>query len=117
MRPRNHVHRHELADPARGGGAGVGGRLHRGDVATHDGRHVARADLLPADQRHLGGLHHGVGRFDHRDQPLGLDHAECFTHFLILQLELQPRRPQFRCPRSLLEIHRVLNERREFTVC
>jgi hypothetical protein len=42
--------------------------------------HVAGADLLPADQRDLRGLDHGVGRLDHRDQTLGLDHPERLTH-------------------------------------
>ena len=45
-----------------------------------DGGHIAGADLLPPDQSHLGRLDHGIRRFDHRDEALGLDHAECFTH-------------------------------------
>ena len=64
----------------RGGRASVGRSLDGGDIASHDGRHIARADLLPTDQRDLGGLDHGVGRFDHRDQTLRLDHPECFAH-------------------------------------
>ena len=85
MRTRNDVHRHELADAARRGGAGVGRGLHGRDVAAHDGGHVAGADLLPADQRDLGGLDHGVGRLDHRDQPFGFDHPERLTHSGLLQ--------------------------------
>ena len=80
VRTRNDVHRDELADAARGGSARIGGGLHRGDIAAHDGGDVAGADLLPADQRNLRGLHHGVGRLNHRDEALGLDHPECFTH-------------------------------------
>ena len=88
MRTRDDVDRHELADAARRGGAGVGRGLDRGDVAAHDGGHVAGADLLPADERHLGGLDHGVRRFDHRDETLGLDHPECFTHLRLLVFRL-----------------------------
>ena len=47
---RNHVHRHQLADPARRGGAGVGRGLDGRHVAPHDRGDVARADLLPADE-------------------------------------------------------------------
>ena len=53
MRPRNHVDGHQLADASRSGRACVGGGLHGRDVAAHDGRHVARADLFPADERDL----------------------------------------------------------------
>ena len=81
VRARDDVHRHQLADAARRGGAGVGGRLHGRDVAAHDGGDVAGADLLPADQRDLRGLDHGVGRLDHGDQPLGLDHSQRLSHF------------------------------------
>src|SRR6478752_5049357 len=47
VRPRNHVHRDKLAYAACGGRARIGCRLHCGDVASHDGGHVACADLLP----------------------------------------------------------------------
>ena len=62
--------------------AGIGRRLHRGDVAAHDGRHVPGAYLFPADQRHLRGFDHRVGRLDHRDETFRLDHAERLTHAL-----------------------------------
>src|SRR5262249_15686653 len=58
VRPRNHVNREELTHPSCRGGAGVGGRFHSSDVAPHYGRDVTGADLFPADQRDLGGLHH-----------------------------------------------------------
>ena len=85
MRPRDDVHRDELADAARGRGARVGGRLDGRDVAAHDGGHIAGADLLPADQRDLRGLDHGVGRLDHRDQALGFDHPQRLTHHCLLR--------------------------------
>ena len=87
VRARDDVHRHELADAARRGGAGVGRGLHRRDVAAHDGGHVAGADLLPADQRDLRRLDHGVGGLDHRDQALCFDHPERLTHCCLLHLD------------------------------
>src|SRR5215207_1925774 len=88
VRARDDVDADEFADTARGGGAGVGGGLDGGDVAADDGRDEARADLLVADQRDVGGLHHRVGRLDHRHQPLRLNHAECFLRHYVLLLSL-----------------------------
>ena len=56
VRPRNDVHRHELADAARGGGAGVGRGLDRADVAADHHGDVAGADVLLADQTTLAAL-------------------------------------------------------------
>ena len=75
-RTRNDVHADELADAARGGGAGVGRGLHRADVAAHDRGHEAGVDFLPADEHDVRGLDHRVGGFDHADEPARLDHAE-----------------------------------------
>src|SRR5215207_6707748 len=88
VRARDDVDADELADAAGGGGAGVRGGLDRGDVAADDGRDEARADLLVADQRDVGGLHHRVRRLDHRHQPLRLNHAECFLGHSVLLLSL-----------------------------
>ena len=76
VRPRDDVHADQLADASRRRRAGIGGRLHRSDVAAHDGRHQPGIDLLPADEHDVGGLDHRVGRFDHADQPARLDHAQ-----------------------------------------
>jgi hypothetical protein len=70
------VDANQLADAPRGGGAGVGRRLHRSDVAADDRGDEAGVDLLPADEDDVGGLHHRVGRFDHADEAARLDHAE-----------------------------------------
>src|SRR5215216_1648894 len=78
VRARDDVDADEFADTAGGGGAGVRGGLDGGDVAADDGRDEARADLLVADQRDVGGLHHRVRRLDHRHQSLRLNHPECF---------------------------------------
>jgi hypothetical protein len=84
VRARDDVDGHELADAAGGGGAGVRSRLHGRHIAAHDGSHVAGADLLPADQRDLRRLDHGVGGFDHRDQSFCFDHPERLTHLSLL---------------------------------
>src|SRR5207247_9139814 len=94
VRPRDDVDGDQLADAARGGGAGVGRGLHRGDVAAHDRGHIARADLFPAHEGHLGGLDHGIGRLAHRDAPFGLDHPERFTHLCSL-LQASSWKPYF----------------------
>ena len=66
----------DLADLPGGDGAGVGGGLHRADIATdHDGDQPA-ADLLTPDEADVGGLDHGVGGLDGAHQPPGLDQAE-----------------------------------------
>ena len=70
------MHADELPDAARRGGAGVGCRFHRSDIAAHDRRHEAGVHLLPADEDDVGGLHHRVGGFDHADEPAGFDHAQ-----------------------------------------
>ena len=75
MRTRDHVHGNQFADPAGGGGAGVGGGLDGSDVAANDGGDVAGADLLPAHQRDLGSLYHGVRGFDHRHQAARFNHS------------------------------------------
>ena len=75
-RTRDDVDADQLADAARGGGAGVGRGLHGADVAADDRGDQAGIDLLPADEDDVRGLHHRVGRFDHADQAARFDHAE-----------------------------------------
>ena len=72
--------RDQLADAARGGGAGVGRGLHRADVAAHQHGDVAGADVFLADQRDVGGLDHRVGGFDRADEAFGFDQPERFCH-------------------------------------
>src|SRR3954453_3022078 len=76
MRPRDDVYRNELADATGCRGARVRSGLYRRDVAANNRGHVAGANLLPADQRDLRGLHHGVSRFNHGDEALGFDHPQ-----------------------------------------
>src|SRR6188768_1377466 len=80
VRTRNDVHGHELTHATSRGSACIGGRLHGSDITAHDRGHITGADLLPADERHFGGFDHRVGRFDHRDQSLGLHHSQRLTH-------------------------------------
>src|SRR5215471_21728528 len=56
VRARNDMHRDQLANTPRGGGAGVRGRFDRAYVAANEDGHVARADVLLADQLDIGGL-------------------------------------------------------------
>src|SRR5688572_2380287 len=80
VRARDDVHGDDLADARGGGLAGLGRGPHGCDVAPDDRGDVAAADLLVADQLHLGGLDHGVRGFDHRDEAAGLDEAERIFH-------------------------------------
>src|ERR1700674_4790354 len=54
VRSRNDVDRHELANAARGGRAGVGCGLHRADIAADHDRDVAGADIFLAAERDGG---------------------------------------------------------------
>src|SRR5688500_1089394 len=64
VRARNHMDGHELADALGCCRAGIGGGLHRTDVAAHHDGHVPAADLLLPDQPDVGGLDHRVRCFD-----------------------------------------------------
>ena len=74
----------QFADAPRGRGAGVGGGLHRADVAAHDRGDEPGVDFLPADEHDVRGLDHRVGGFDHADQAARLDHAERVADFAFL---------------------------------
>src|SRR5262245_43997343 len=73
VRTRDDVDGDDFADAGGRRLAGFGRRAHRRDVAADDRGDIAAADLLVADQLHLGGLHHRVRGFDHRDEAAGLD--------------------------------------------
>ena len=76
VRTGDHVHAHQLAYARGSGGTGISGRLHGANVTANHHGHEAGADLLLADQGHVGGFDHRVGRFDGAHEALGLDHAE-----------------------------------------
>ena len=70
--------RHELSDPSRRRGTGIGCSLHGAHIASnHDGDETCANILLPHEYD-VGSLDHGVGRFDRADQALCFDHPECF---------------------------------------
>ena len=89
VRPGDHLDADDLADPAGRRGAGVDGRLHRRDVARHEGRDQAAADLVPADEVDVRRLQHRVAGLDQGDEPLAFDHAERFNRCT------WPSRPSF----------------------
>jgi len=46
----------------------------RGDISLDEGRHQSAAHRNPSGKGHVGRLQHGIGRFEHGDQPFRLDH-------------------------------------------
>src|ERR671910_477098 len=73
-RPRDDVHANQLADAAGGGGARVGGCLHRPDVPANNRGHETGVDLLPAHEDDIRRLEHRVSGFDHPHESAGFDH-------------------------------------------
>ena len=73
VRPRNDVHRDDFADLSGRCRTRIRCGLYRADIAPHHHGYEATADLFSADQPHICGLHHGVGRFNGTNQPLRLD--------------------------------------------
>ena len=67
---------HELADTPRRCGTGIGRRLDRRDIATHDRGHEPGIDFLPPDKDDVRSLDHRVGGFNHADEAACFDEAE-----------------------------------------
>ena len=67
----------ELAHALGRGCTRVGGRLDGAHVPADHHGHQTAAHMDLADEGDVGGLDHGVGRLDGRDETLGLDHAQC----------------------------------------
>ena len=78
MRARDHLHADDLADLSGGGGAGIGGRFDRGDVAAEKAGHIAAADFFPADESDIGRFQGRVAGFEQSAQSL------CFRSFQLL---------------------------------
>ncbi len=76
MRPGNHVNGDQLADSTGSGGAGVGRRLDGADIAAHQHRDVAGANVFGPDQHHIRGFDHRIGGLDRANEPAGFDHTE-----------------------------------------
>jgi hypothetical protein len=47
-------------------------------VTANEDRHVTCSDVLLAEQLHIRGLDHGISSFNGANEPLGLNHSECF---------------------------------------
>jgi hypothetical protein len=65
----------EFAYATRGGSARVRRGFDCADIAAHEDRHVARADVFLAEQRDVGGFDHCISRFDGSDKAFGFDHS------------------------------------------
>ena len=78
VRARDDVHRDQFPDTPRGCRAGIGGGLDGADIAAHENRDIAGADLLLTDQHNMGRFGHGIRGLNGSHKPLGLDHAESF---------------------------------------
>ena len=63
--------------------------VHSTGFAAHQNGDVAAADEFTTDQARLGGLGHGVSRFDRGDQAAGFDHAEGNAHGFSCYCQLQ----------------------------
>ena len=63
----------------RGPGAltGFDGGFYGGDLTADDDRHIRCADLLVANEFHVGGLEHRVGRFENGGQSRGKHSGAC----------------------------------------
>ena len=78
VRTGDDVDRDELADAARGRGAGVRRGLDGADVAAHEDGDVAGPDVFLGDEHDVCGFHHRVGGLDRPDQPARFHHSERF---------------------------------------
>ena len=50
-----------------------------GYFPTYKNSDVARSDFFPTDQLDIGGLQHGVSRFELRREALHFNHSECLS--------------------------------------
>jgi hypothetical protein len=70
----------DLLSQEKTGDLWVHGRLYGRHVSADDRSDVAAPRLLVADELHLRGLHHRVGRLHHRRERAAFDHSQCFGH-------------------------------------
>src|SRR5512132_4471809 len=80
MRTRYHVYANKLTNATSCSGARIGRGFYGCHISAHNRGNESRADFFVADQSNVCGLHHSIGRFNHRDQTFGFNHAECFLH-------------------------------------
>ena len=77
------MHRDQRANLARHLGTCFRRRLHGADVAVDDDRDEPVAYFLAADDRHVGGLDHGIRSSQCCDIALGLDHSDGIAHGIL----------------------------------
>ena len=65
----------DFAQTGRRSAASLDRRFHSAHIAPHMNAHQAGTDFLGADQRHIRRFHHGIRRFDRRNQTTGLNHS------------------------------------------
>jgi hypothetical protein len=68
--------RDELTNSSGGCRARVGGGFDRADIATDEHGDVSGADVFRADERHVRGFDHRVGRLDRPDETERFNHSE-----------------------------------------
>src|ERR1043166_7941005 len=92
VRAWDYVYRDQFSNAGGGFRASLGSRLDRADVAVDDDGHQPVADLLPPDDRDVGGLAHRVGGGQRGHIALGFDHAERVLCHVGLPLDEAGRR-------------------------
>ena len=86
VRPRNDVHRDQLADTSRRGGARIGGGLHGADVAAHHDRDVPGADVFLGVSSTLAVFTIASAASMAPIKPAGLDEPKCFASHVFRML-------------------------------
>ena len=64
---------------------GISGRFASGNITSDNRGNQPTTNLFVSNQSHLGRLHHGVRRLDHRREAARLNHAQCFCHLPLAQ--------------------------------
>jgi hypothetical protein len=74
----NDVNTDQFAYSTSRGSAGICGGLNGAHIAANKNGHVARADILLAQELHIRSFDHGVRSLNGSDETFGFDHTECF---------------------------------------
>ena len=75
MRAGDDVHTDEFADATGRSSTGIGRRLYSRNISANDRRNESGPDLLVPDKLHIRRFYHRIGRLDHRNETLCLDHS------------------------------------------
>jgi hypothetical protein len=74
----NDVNTDQFAYSTSRSGAGICGCLDGTHIATYKNGHVARANILLAQELHISSFDHRVRSLNGSDETFGFDHTECF---------------------------------------